>query len=100
MEDDLTVVEMRDKVQRKKPKKPAFMQAGELRVIRKTILRVTMVKLAEQLIRPDIGESLKWNTISFWENGHRPIPLWAARRIRDLAEVARRYDRKVIDGIQ
>jgi hypothetical protein len=91
IEDDQTVEEMRS---RDVPAPRSFMTAAELRVIRFQTLRVTQGKLAEQLIKPTTGQPITAGLISRWEAGVRPVPLWAARRIRDLAEAARRYDAK------
>jgi DNA-binding transcriptional regulator YiaG len=89
IEDDQTVQEMRG---RDTPAPRSFMTASEMRSIRATVLRVTQGKLAEQLIKPTTGEPVTTGMVSRWEIGERPVPLWAARRIRDLAEAARRYD--------
>jgi len=70
------------------------MLPTELRSLRTGVLRVTRLKLCDQLIRPENGKPLPLSTFSFWEDGKRPIPLWAARRVRELAEAARRYDAK------
>ena len=94
LEDDLTVIEMRSKPPRSTPPRHTFMEASELRRIRVSVIRVERRMLAEQLIRPDTGEPVEATTIGSWERGKRPIPLWAARRIKDLAEVARRFDQK------
>jgi predicted transcriptional regulator len=32
------------------------------------------------------------NAVSHYERGIRPVPLWVARRVHDLAEAARVYD--------
>lgn len=94
LEDDLTVIEMRSKTPRSRAVQRTFMEASELRLLRTTVMRVNQAKLADQLIRPDTGEPVKLATVGYWEQGRRPIPLWVARRVRDLAEVARRFDLK------
>jgi hypothetical protein len=93
IEDDKTIEEMRtDTKQLRTPR--SFMTIQELRTLRETVLRVTRQKLCEQLIRPETGRPLPLSTYAFWETGRRAVPLWAARRVRDLAEAARRYDLK------
>lgn len=92
IDDDETVREMRAAKTPPKPVPKTFMAASELRVLRATVLRVTQAKLAEQLIKPDDGRPATKGTVYLWEHGLRAVPLWAARRIRDLAEAARRYD--------
>lgn len=91
IEDDQTVQEMRG---RDTPAPRSFMTASEMRTVRATVLRVTQGKLAEQLIKPTTGAPVTASIVCRWELGERPVPLWAARRIRDLAEAARRYDAK------
>jgi hypothetical protein len=93
VEDDLTVVEMRREHGQSRLDKP-FMSPGELINIRTVILRVTQVRLTEQLLDPSTGEQINQSSICLWEKGQRPIPLWAARHIRALAEAARRYDER------
>ncbi len=93
IEDDATVSEMRG-VPRPKPPKRSFMTQEELRLLRLTVIKVAQGKLAEQLLKPEDGLPVKQSRISDWETGVRPIPLWAARRIRELAEAAKRYDFK------
>lgn len=92
IEDDKTVEEMRRETSAATPR--SFMSASEFRLTRANVLRVTQSRLAEQLIKPDTGRPVATGTVSFWETGLRPIPLWVARRVRDLAEAARRYDTK------
>lgn len=93
IEDDETVESMRS-VKARRPKR-SFMAPNELRLLRMT-MRVTQEGLAKQLLDPDDGLPLKQSTISQWESGTRGyvVPLWAARRIRELAECAQRYDAK------
>lgn len=91
IEDDITVEEMRAE---KPSGTRSFMTFGELRLLRTQTLRVTQEKLAEQLIKPLDGTPVTTGMVSYWETGYRPIPLWVARRVRELAEAARRYDAK------
>lgn len=92
IEDDETVEGMRSV--KAKPPKRSFMAPNELRTLRTTVLRVTQKMLAEQMIHPDDGLPVAQVRISEWEGGTRCVPLWAARRIRELAECAKRYDMK------
>ena len=92
IDDDQTVEEMRREPATTAPR--SFMTPPELRTTRMNVLRVTQSRLSEQLIKPDTGLPVTTGTVCFWESGLRPIPLWAARRVRDLAEAARRYDAK------
>ena len=98
IEDDQTVEEMRRAVPRERSAPKVFMTAMELRATRCNVLRVTQARLAEQLIDPDDGRPVSSPAISLWESSKRPIPLWVARRIRDLSEAARRYDTKKGEG--
>ena len=95
MEDHLTVIEMRRQDSDRFDLRREFMSAGELVNLRTEVLRVTQDRLVEQLISPSTGVPIKRAAVSLWEKGRRPIPLWAARRIRNLAEAARRYDAQV-----
>lgn len=94
MEDDATVEEMRKSTKPKPALKRSFMSPGELLNIRTVVLRVSQRKLGEQLLNPSNGQPCSVPQISYWETGSRAVPLWAARRIRDLAEAAKRYDAK------
>jgi hypothetical protein len=71
-----------------------FMTPGELVLLRRTVLRVPQDRVAEQLVDPSTGMPLTRNAVSHYETGLRPVPLWVARRIRDLADAARAYDAK------
>lgn len=91
LRDDPTVVEMRRPDARRTI---SFMAPGELLHIRREVLLVPQARLCEQLIDPTDGEACSTTTLSRWERGSRPVPLWAARRIRDLAEAAKNYDER------
>ncbi len=94
MEDDQTVLEMRkDKDKPSRLDKP-FMAAGELYTLRTETIRTTQQRLCDQLVSPSTGETCSTSIMSLWEKGKRPIPLWVARKVRDLAECARRLDAK------
>ena len=93
MEDDQTVNEMRRVVERENLK-PEFISPGELFSIRTQALRVTQGRVVEQLINPSTGRPCTVAAYCRWEKGHRPIPLWVARKMRDLEEAARKYDAK------
>jgi len=92
--DDLTIKELRKKEKKERPLRRSFMSAGEAKHIRTELLRITQKRLVEALISPIDGEPILVSLYSHWEKGSRPIPLWAARRMRDLAEAARSYDVK------
>ena len=77
----------------RKPRR-SFMKPGEFAVLRQVVIRATQERVAEQLVDPDTGQPVTRNCLSAWERGARPVPLWAARRVRDLAEAARSYDRR------
>jgi DNA-binding transcriptional regulator YiaG len=89
IEDDLTVQGIR-KVRRRKR---SFMSASELRLLRNTVIKVTQAELGAELINPDEGLPVRQSQVCAWESGRR-VPLWAARRVRELAEAARKYDFK------
>jgi hypothetical protein len=93
MEDEKTVEEMRVKVKRVSSFRRSFMSPGELYSIRTKVLRVMLKTLSEQLVSPSTGEPCDASTLYRWEMGQRPVPLWVARRVRDLAEAAKKYDK-------
>lgn len=72
--------------------KPTFMSSAEFRDIRIRVLQATQESLAEQLISPETGHAVKHGTVFKWEHSRRAIPLWAARKMRSLADAAREYD--------
>lgn len=75
----------------KKPRR-SFMKPGELVLLRRTVIKVSQARLVEQLVSPENGLPIAACTLSLYESGARPVPLWAARRIRELAQAARSYD--------
>lgn len=93
MEDDQTVNEMR-RVIEKERLRPEFISSGELLSIRTQALRVPQSRVVEQLINPATGKPCTIAAYCRWEKGYRPAPLWVARRMRDLAEAAKKYDAK------
>ena len=76
----------------KRPRR-TWMTAAELKNLRENIIRCTQRALAKQLLNPSSGEPINYSIVSRWEDGTRPVPLWAARHIRILGEAARHYDR-------
>ena len=90
-EKDIDVTEMRRRIRLRKPRR-TFMKAEEVRRLREQVMRVTQPALAEQLDDPDTGEPISISTISRWEGGTLAVPLWAARRIKRLADEAQAYD--------
>ena len=79
---------------RKRPREPnrSFMAAEEVARLRTEIIRVTQDALASELVRPDTGAPISKFTLCRWERGKLAVPLWAARRIRLLAQSARNHD--------
>jgi hypothetical protein len=75
----------------------SFIGPGELVSLRTLVIRVPQTRLVEQLVDPCTGEPVTRNALSHWERGTRPVPLWVARRVRDLAEAARAYDAKALE---
>jgi DNA-binding transcriptional regulator YiaG len=73
----------------------SFMSPDELQHIRKVVLNVSQVKLAQELTNPMDGTPIRVETVSRWESGRSNVPLWAARRIREFERVARIYDEEV-----
>jgi len=94
MEDDLTITEMR----RAEEKGLPFMTAGELLCLRTKVMRVTQARLCEQLISPSTGRPISTSIFSLWEKGRRAIPLWAARRTREIGEAAKSHDEKRLNA--
>jgi hypothetical protein len=90
MEDDLTITEMR----RAEEKDLPFMTAGELLYLRTKVMRVTQARLCEQLISPSTGQPVSTSIFSLWEKGRRAIPLWVARRTREIGEAAKNHDER------
>jgi hypothetical protein len=92
--DDQTIEELRRPAKEKVTLKKSFMSHGEMKHIRTDLLHVTQRRLCAALIDPSDGEPIQGPMYSYWESGKRSIPLWAARRMRDLAEAAKSYDRR------
>lgn len=83
-----TVQELRSN---KKPRR-SYMSAVDLQTLRKQVIKTTLAKLAEQLIRPDTGVSITTGTLSRYEQGLIPVPQWVAQQVLTVSEAARRYD--------
>jgi hypothetical protein len=81
-----------DTMRAKREPARSYMSAAELSHIRINVLRVVYRVLAEQLIDPSRGNPISVSTLCRWSNGTRNIPRWAAQRIVQLAEIARRND--------
>lgn len=64
----------------------SFMSGNELLDIRHNVLNVTQEALAELVENPSTGDPITTATISRWENESLSVPLWAAKRLRELAE--------------
>jgi hypothetical protein len=94
IEDDQTVTEMRTRILPAMRRPRSFMAPEEMRQLRLTVLRIPQHKLASMLIDPNTGKPVGESSIKNWEAGRRGVALWVARRVRDLAEAARRYDAK------
>ena len=92
MSDD-TIREMRSPSPGRQPRR-SFMKNTEVQHVRKTVLRVTQKKLADNLIDPSTGASISKGLVCKWESGERSVPLWAARHISALAQAAREHDMK------
>lgn len=90
-EEDLLVKELRDKPENVRR---SFMVAEELKRLRMVIFRITQEQLARQLINPSTGAHISTNLVSKWECSLRPVPLWAARKVRLLAEATKKHDAK------
>lgn len=86
--DEATVEEMRAE---RKPTR-SYMNAADLNSIRKLVLRTTLARLAEQLIRPDTGKPITTSALCKYTNGQRPVPAWVAEQVLLLAEAAKKYD--------
>jgi hypothetical protein len=70
----------------------SFMEPGELALLRRGVIRVSQTRLVTQLINPNTGFPIAECTLSLYESGARPTPLWVAQRVMDLAASARSYD--------
>lgn len=90
-EEIITLDTMREKQPKQRPTR-SYMSGPDLTNIRTKVLRVTYRALAEQLIRPDTGEPVSIALLCRWAKGNRSVPRWAAQRILQLAEIARRND--------
>src|SRR3972149_236730 len=73
-------------VRQKRVREPrrSFMAPDEVVRLRTQVIRATQESLAEELVRPDTGESVSKYTLCRWERGRLAVPLWAARRLRAL----------------
>lgn len=76
------------------PREPhrSFMAPEEVIRLRTEIIKTTQEALAGEMLRPDTGEPVSKYTLCRWERGRLAVPLWAARRIRALAVLARDHD--------
>ena len=92
--------EMREPPKVERPQRRSFMHPDELRRLRCNVIRATQKALAEQLLSPESGEPVSNFTVCRWEAGARPVPLWAARRIRNIAEIASRHDLELPGGVK
>jgi hypothetical protein len=86
--EEATLTEMRAERQPTR----SYMSAVDLRAIRTTVLRTTLARLAEQLIRPDTGSPITTSALCRYTNGTRPVPPWVAEQVLILAEAAKKYD--------
>ena len=66
----------------------SHMPPDEVRYIRKVVLGWSIPELADALIDPYTGEPVSLSALNKWSSGANPVPLWVARRLRDLAEKA------------
>jgi hypothetical protein len=66
----------------------SFLKHEEFRRLRAGVLRITQTILARALISPDTGAPIGVSTVSRWEAGEFAIPLWAAKRIRQMVIAA------------
>jgi hypothetical protein len=80
------------KTLRSKPQRRTFISNTDLKRIRVDVLRCSQEALASQLLNPISGIPIAGVSISRWERGERPVPLWAARHIRLLEDAARQHD--------
>jgi hypothetical protein len=70
----------------------SYMSPLDLSELRTKILKTTLAKLAQQLIRPDTGRPITTSALCRYANGTRPIPQWVAEQVILLAEAAKKYD--------
>lgn len=70
----------------------SYMSGADLHEIRTRVLKTTLSKLSEQLIRPHTGVPLSVSTLAKYEKGTRRIPQWVAQHVLLLAEAAQSYD--------
>lgn len=73
------------KEQKERSKRKSFMHYKELIKIRTDVLVKSQAEFVKYLIDPATGEPMPRETLSRWERGVSPVPLWAARKIRMLA---------------
>ena len=83
------------KTLRAKAERRTFLNHVEMKRIRVDILRCSQIALASQLLNPTTGQPVSTTSVSRWEKGIRPIPLWVARHVRLLQDAARKYDLEV-----
>jgi hypothetical protein len=68
------------------------MTPAEARNLRVGAIRATQQQIADQIVSPNTGEPVSGAWICRMERGQRSVPLWMARRLRRLAELARKHD--------
>jgi hypothetical protein len=95
---DISGRKMTNRVPPERKLRRSFVAPGELVSLRTLVIRVSQTRLVEALIDPCTGEPLTRNALSHYERGTRPVPLWVARRVRDLADAARAYDAKALNA--
>jgi len=74
--------------------RPSFMTPDEFHKLRTIIIRTTQERLGKILLDPTTGAPTVRETISRWERGIIPIPLWVARWVRYLGRSAQLKDSK------
>lgn len=75
---------------RNHPPTRSFMHPDEMRSLRMNVLHVSQRELATQMISPFNGYPIAHYTVCKWERALIPVPLWAARRMRELAGTAKK----------
>jgi len=68
------------------------MSPEEFSRLRQEVIVSSQKSVAQEMVSPSSGGRVSESTVSRWESGKVDIPLWAARRMDQLAKLARSLD--------
>jgi hypothetical protein len=89
--EDEIMAALRTRKPRHIPQKRAFMDPANFKHLRKSVIKATQVMLAMQLVNPATGDAIATSTLSKYESGQLGIPMWVAKRMKELTSLVERY---------